>query len=68
MDRIERKARELMRDRKNRICITCKNKGANGCEVTPDAQSCIYNDYELWKPNSKVFFKLAARDLEEFHA
>lgn len=47
MDRIERKARELMRDRENRICITCKNKGANGCDVTPDARNCIYNDYDF---------------------
>lgn len=65
MDIIERKARELMRERENRICITCQNKGANGCKVAPDARSCIYNDYELWQPNFKVFLKLAARDLEE---
>ncbi len=65
MDRIERKARELMRVRKNRVCETCVNNMDGGCGVTPDKKSCIYNDYELWKPSSSAFLKLAERVLAE---
>lgn len=63
MDSIERKARELMRARANRICETCVHNSSNGCTVTPDKNSCVYNDYELWKPNSAAFMKLAERVL-----
>lgn len=55
MDKIERKARELMRVRENR----------NGCNVTPNKNACIYNNYELWKPSSEAFYKLAERVLTE---
>ncbi len=65
MDRIERKARELMRVRENRVCDTCKNNSAVGCEVTPDRYSCVYNDYELWKPSPDAFCELAERVLAE---
>lgn len=65
MDRIERKARELMRVRENRICETCRNNLDSGCCVTPDKNSCIFNDYELWKPSSRAFLKLAERVLSE---
>lgn len=65
MDRIERKACELMRVRANRICDTCRNKLESGCSVTPDKNACIYNDYELWKPSSSVFNRLAERVLAE---
>lgn len=63
MDRIEKKARELMRVRENRICATCKNRTKKGCTVVPDKASCIYNDYELWKPSSDAFYELAERVL-----
>ncbi len=67
MDRIERKARELMRSRQNRICDTCRHKTDDGnCEVTPDINACKYNDYELWKPNSQAFVQLAERVLSEY--
>ena len=65
MDRIEHKARELMRVRANRICDTCRNNLDSGCSVTPEPNSCIYNDYELWKPNVTAFYKLAERVLNE---
>lgn len=65
MDRIERKARELMRVRENRICDTCTHNLKNGCCITPDKNACIYNDYELWKPSFNVFYKLAERILSE---
>lgn len=65
MDRIERKARELMRVRANRICETCVNNSGRGCTVTPDKNSCVYNAYELWKPSSTAFFKMAERVLSE---
>lgn len=61
MDRIEHKAWELMRVRGNRTCETCRNNSSSGCEVSPDKNACIYNDYELWTPNRDVFFKLAER-------
>lgn len=64
MDRIERKARELMRVRENRICGTCKNNLKSGCKVAADKNCCIYNDYELWKPSSTAFYKLAERVLD----
>lgn len=63
MDRIERKARELMRVRENRICSTCSHNQKNSCSVTPDKNACIYNDYELWKPSSSTFYMLAERVL-----
>lgn len=65
MDRIERKARELMRVRENRICDTCCHNLKGSCRITPDKNACIYNDYELWKPCSTVFYKLAERVLTE---
>lgn len=65
MDRIERKARKLMRVRENRICETCGHNLKSGCRVTPDKNACIYNDYELWKPSSSAFYKLAERILSE---
>lgn len=65
MDSTERKALELMRVRKNRVCETCANNSAVGCEVTPDKKACVYNDYELWKPNSETFLVLAERVLAE---
>lgn len=65
MDRIEHKARDLMRVRENRVCETCVNNTSSGCKVTPDKKSCIFNDYELWKPSSTAFYKLAERVLNE---
>lgn len=65
MDRIERKARELMRVRKNRTCDTCCHNQKDGCCVTPDKKACIYNDYEFWKPLSSAFYNLAERVLSE---
>lgn len=63
MDKIARKARELMRVSENRICDTCSHNLKIGCRVTPDKSTCIYNDYELWKPSSNAFYKLAERVL-----
>lgn len=63
MDRIEHKARELMRVRENRICDTCSHNLKSGCNVTPNKNACIYKDYELWKPSSEAFYKLAERVL-----
>ena len=63
MDSIERKARELMRTRANRNCETCINNSNESCTVTPDKNSFVYNDHELWKPNSAVFVKRAERVL-----
>lgn len=65
MDRTEHKALELMRVRKNRVCETCVNSTVNGCSVTPDKNACVYNDYELWKPNSETFIELAERVLSD---
>lgn len=65
MDKIERKSRELMRVRENRICDTCRHNLKNGCSVTPNKKACVYNDYELWKPSSEAFYKLAERVLTE---
>lgn len=65
MDKIERKARELMRVRENRICDTCSHNQKTSCCVTPDKNACIYNDYELWKPSFGAFLKLAERVLAE---
>lgn len=65
MDKIEYRARELMRVRENRVCNTCINNRSSGCDVSPDKNSCIYNDYELWKPNPDVFARLAERVLRD---
>lgn len=65
MDSIERKARELMRVRVNRTCDTCCHNQKAGCCVTPDKNSCIYNDYVLWKPSTAAFNELAERVLAE---
>lgn len=64
MDSIERKARELMRARANRICETCAHNSSKGiCTVSPDKNTCVYNDFEFWKPDSAAFVKMAERVL-----
>lgn len=66
MDRTEHKAYELMRNHaiyRKQACETCANNSDMGCKVTPDKKSCVYNNYELWKPDFDTFLSLAKRIL-----
>lgn len=68
MDRTEHKAYELMRNHsiyRKQSCEMCTNNSDMGCKVTPDKNSCIYNNYELWKPDFKKYIALARRLLAD---